>query len=246
MADHKVVGRDEWQAARDELLAREKEHTKAGDELARQRRELPWVKIDKDYTLATDEGAKTLAELFDGRSQLVIYHFMFGPAYDGGCPVNSSIADGLEGLLPHLHARDVTLILVSQAPLAKLQAYKERMGWTIPWASSADSDFNYDLGASYTPEQVLTWGLDAASMPPIVANNTAATGTDVNSYLTESPMMTAFTLQDGKVYQTYGTSARGVEFVMNYYPILDRVAKGRDEGESFESFQTWIRRHDEY
>jgi predicted dithiol-disulfide oxidoreductase (DUF899 family) len=243
MTDHKVVGCQDWQAARDELLQREKEHTRSGDELARQRRELPWVAVEKEYRLDADHGMRTLAELFDGRSQLLIYHFMFGPSYQAGCPVNSSIADGLNGLLPHLHARDVTLLLVSQAPLGKLQAYKHRMGWSIPWVSAANTGFNFDFGASYTEEQVRSWGLDESGLPPIVAQNAAATGTDVAGYLSESPAMNAFALRDGAVYQTYATAARGVEFLMGYYPILDRAPKGRDEGEAF---QTWIRRYDEY
>jgi predicted dithiol-disulfide oxidoreductase (DUF899 family) len=243
MTDHKVVGRQEWQAARDELLQREKGHTRLGDELARQRRELPWVAVEKQYRFDAGDGTRTLAELFDGRSQLLIYHFMFGPSYEAGCPVNSSIADGLNGLLPHLHARDVTLLLVSQAPLGKLQAYQHRMGWSIPWVSAANTDFNFDFGASYTEEQVRSWGLDEGGLPPVVAHNAAATGTNVAGYLSESPAMSAFALQDGVVYQTYATAARGVEFLMGYYPILDRAPKGRDEGEAF---QTWIRRHDEY
>jgi predicted dithiol-disulfide oxidoreductase (DUF899 family) len=243
MTDHKLVSRQEWQSARDELLLREKEHTRRGDELARERRELPWVMVEQDYRFDTDDGTRTLAELFDGRSQLMFYHFMFGPSYQAGCPVNSSMADGLDGLLPHLHARDVTLLLVSQAPLAKLQAYRKRMGWSIPWISAANTGFNLDLGASYSPEQVRSWGLDESTLPPIVAVNAAATGTDVTGYLTQSPTMSAFTLAGGAVYQTYTTAARGVEFMMPYYPILDRAAKGRDEGDGF---QTWIRRHDEY
>jgi predicted dithiol-disulfide oxidoreductase (DUF899 family) len=243
MTDHKVVNGEEWQAARDELLQREKEHTRMADELARQRRELPWVAIEKEYRFDTDDGTRLLAELFDGRSQLLIYHFMFGPSYHAGCPVNSSMADGLDGLLPHLHARDVTLLLVSQAPLAKLQAYKQRMGWSLPWVSSANTDFNFDFGASYTEEQVRSWGLDEDALPPIVAQNAAATGTDVPGYLSESPAVTAFALQDGAVCQTYAATARGVEFLMGYYPILDRAPKGRDEDDAF---QTWIRRHDEY
>ena len=244
MPDHKVAGRDEWQAARDELLRREKEHTRMADELARQRRELPWVEIEKEYRFDTDEGVRALAELFEGRSQLLIYHFMFGPSYQAGCPVNSSMADGFDGLLPHLHARDVTMQLVSRAPLAKLQAYKRRMGWSIPWVSAANTDFTFDLGFSYTPEQVREFlASGEAGLPPIVAQNAAATGTDVAGYLSESPAVSVFTLQDGAVYQTYTTTWRGVEFLMNYYPVLDRVPKGRDEGEAF---QTWIRRHDEY
>jgi predicted dithiol-disulfide oxidoreductase (DUF899 family) len=168
---------------------------------------------------------------------------MFGPSYEAGCPVNSSIADGLDGLLPHLHARDVSLLLVSQAPLSQLLAYRQRMGWRIPWVSSANSDFNYDFGASYPEEQVRSWGLDEGALPPIVAQNAAATGTDVAGYLSESPAMSGFTLEDGAVYQTYATAGRGVEFLMGYYPILDRMPSGRDEGDAF---QTWIRRHDEY
>jgi predicted dithiol-disulfide oxidoreductase (DUF899 family) len=240
MTDHKVVGRKEWQAARQELLEAEKAHTRMGDELAQQRRELPWVAIDKDYPFDTEQGPRTLAELFDGRSQLLVYHFMFGPSYQAGDPVNSSIADSLDGLLPHLHARDVTLVLVSRAPLAKLQAYKRRMGWRIPWVSSANTDFNVDFGASSTSR--ITPPVEGG-LPPIVAQNAAAAGTDVPGYLSESPVVSAFALQDGAVYQTYATTWRGVEFLMGYYPVLDRMAKGRDEGDGW---QLWIRRHDEY
>jgi predicted dithiol-disulfide oxidoreductase (DUF899 family) len=244
MTDHKVVDRQEWQAARDELLQREKAYTRIGDELARQRRELPWVEVDKDYRFDTDDGTRTLAELFDGRSQLLVYHFMFGPSYQAGDPVNSSIADSLDGLLPHLHARDLTLLLVSQAPLAKLQAYKRRMGWRLPWVSAANTDFSFDFGASATEEQVR--GLlppGEGGLPPIVAQNAAAAGTDIVGYLSEAPVVSVFTLQDGAVYQTYATTWRGVEFLMGYYPILDRMPKGRDEGDGW---QLWLRRHDEY
>src|SRR5919109_3763727 len=157
MTNHKVVDREQWQAAGDELLAREKEHTRMADELARRRQELPWVAIDKEYRFDADDGTRSLAELFDGRSQLLVYFFMFGPSYQAGDPVNSSIADGLDGLLPHLHARDLTLLQVSRAPLAKLQAYKQRMGWSLPWVSTANTDFNFDLGASATEEQVQEW-----------------------------------------------------------------------------------------
>ncbi len=243
MIDHKVVSRTEWEAARAELMRREKEHTRMADELARQRRELPWVAIEKEYRFDTDDGPRTLPELFDGRSQLLIYHFMFGPAYEAGCPVNSSMADGLDGLLPHLHARDVTLLLVSRAPLARLQAYKRRMGWRLPWVSAAETDFNIDFGASYPEEQVRGWGLAEDALPPIVGQNAAATGTDIPGYLSEAPAVSVFTHQDGTVYQTYATAGRGVEFLMGYYPVLDRVPKGRDEGDAF---QTWIRRHHEY
>jgi predicted dithiol-disulfide oxidoreductase (DUF899 family) len=243
MTAHQIAGREEWQAARRELLQLEKEYTRSGDELARRRRELPWLAVETEYRFDTDDGPRTLAGLFAGRSQLLVYHFMFGPAYQAGCPVNSSMADGLDGLVPHLRARDVTLLLVSQAPLAALQAYRQRMGWSIPWVSAANTSFNFDQGASVTPEQVSSWGLDTGGLPPIVASNAAATGTDISGYLTESPAVSAFTLQDGVVYQTYAAAARGVEFLMGYYPILDRAPKGRDEGEAW---QTWIRRHDEY
>ena len=240
MTDHKVVDRQEWQAARDELLQREKAHTRMGDELARQRRELPWVEVDKQYRFDTDDGTRTLAELFDGRSQLLVYHFMFGPSYQAGDPVNSSIADSLDGLLPHLQARDLTLLLVSQAPLARLQAYKRRMGWRLPWVSAANTDFNFDFGASATSR--ITPPVEGG-LPPIVAQNAAAAGTDVVGYLSEAPVVSVFTLQDGAVYQSYGTTWRGGEVLMGYYPILDRAPKGRDEGDAW---QTWLRRHDEY
>ncbi|MPZ52487.1 MAG: DUF899 domain-containing protein [Acidimicrobiia bacterium] len=242
--DHPIVSRADWQTARDELLTREKEHTRAGDVLARARRELPWVAIEKQYQFDTDGGPRTLAELFDRRSQLVVYHLQYGSSYQGACPVNSSIADCLEGLRPHLNAHDVTLLLVSQASLPKIQAYRQRMGWSIPWVSSANTDFNLDFGASSTEAQVREWAEPIVdSLPPIVAANAAATGTDVYGYLTESPWLTTFTLQDGTVYQTYATTARGLECVMNYYSILDRTPKGRDEAAGF---QLWLRRHDEY
>ena len=243
MSDHKVVGREEWQVARDELIAREKEHTRRADELARQRRELPWVAMEKEYRFDADDGQRSLAELFDGRSQLLVYHFMYGPTYEAGCPTCSSMVDGLDGLLPHLHARDVTLALVSRAPMERLRAYKQRMGWSIPWVSSANSDFSFDVGASLPVEQVRENMPPESDLPPIAGHNAAATGTDVPEYIAEIPAMSAFTLKDGAVYQTYGTTFRGVEFLMGYYPILDRAPKGRDEGEAF---QTWIHRHDEY
>jgi predicted dithiol-disulfide oxidoreductase (DUF899 family) len=245
MTDHKVVSREEWAAAREELLAREKEHTRLGDELARQRHELPWVRVEKEYRFETDDGTRTLAELFDGRGQLLVYHFMFGPSYEAGCPTCSSMADTVDGVLPHLNARDATMLFVSQAPLEKLQAYKRRMGWSFPWVSSARTDFNFDLGFSSSEEQ--TRGAIApmleAGMPPIVAHNASSTGTDIVGYLTELFGFSAFVLEDGAVYQSYATTGRGVEFLMGYYGILDRAAKGRDEGDEW---QVWIRRHDEY
>jgi predicted dithiol-disulfide oxidoreductase (DUF899 family) len=246
MTDHKIGTRDEWLAAREQLLAREKEHTRLGDELAQQRRELPWVRVEKEYRLDTDDGERTLGELFDGRSQLLVYHFMFGPSYEVGDPPNSSIADTVDGLLPHLHARDVTFVLVSQAPLAKLQAYKRRMGWSIPWVSSAKTDFNFDLGFSHTEEQgrqVVAQMMGSGALPPIVEQNARATGTDAVGYMTESPGFSSFVRDDGAVYHTYSTTWRGLEFVMGYYPILDHAPKGRDEGDAW---QLWLRRHDEY
>src|SRR5919108_4005775 len=244
MTDHKIGSREEWQAAREELLRREKEHTRIGDELAQQRRELPWVPVEKEYRFETDEGTRTLAELFDGRSQLLVYHFMFGPSYEAGCPTCSSMADGVNGLLPHLHARDVMMLFVSRAPLEKLQAYKRRMGWSLPWVSSADSDFNFDFGVSHTDEQVREqMGPMLDDPPPVLRQLSAACGTDVAGYVSEGPGFSAFVLDDGAAYHTYSTQARGLEFLMGFYPILDRAPKGRDEGGSTEF---WIRRHDEY
>ncbi len=246
MIDHRIGTREEWLAAREELLEREKEHTRLGDELALQRQELPWVRVEQDYLFDSDGGTMTLRELFAGRSQLLLYHFMFGPSYVAGCPTNSSIADALDGVLPHLHARDATMLLVSRAPLAKLQAYKRRMGWRIPWVSDGDSRFSFDYGFASTEEAVREWlvpMLKSGIAPPIIEHNARATGTDPVSYLSEGFGFNAFVLDDDVVYHTYATTARGVEFVMGYYPILDRTPNGRGEGESF---QTWLRRHDEY
>lgn len=240
----KIASREEWLEARKTLLEKEKELTRRSDELARERQTLPWVRVEKEYAFDTDEGTKTLAELFDGRSQLLVYHFMFGPDYEAGCPTCSSMADGVNGLLPHLHARDTTLLFVSSAPLPKLQAYKRRMGWDIPWVSSANTDFNVDLGGSFTDDFVQeNMAPHQSAFPPIAAQNAAASGTDVLAYVAESPAVSVFALQDGEVYQTYASTGRGVEFLMGYYPILDRAPKGRDEDDAF---QTWIRRHDEY
>jgi predicted dithiol-disulfide oxidoreductase (DUF899 family) len=243
VTEHRIATRGEWQRGRDALLAEEKEHTRRSDELAQKRRELPWVRIEKEYRFDADDGTRTLAELFDGRSQLLIYHYMFGPDYEAGCPTCSSMVDGFDGLLPHLHARDLTALLVSRAPFEKLQAYKRRMGWSIPWVSSANSDFNFDFGASFDVEQMGEQMPPEDQLPPIASHNAKATGTSLPEYISEMFGASVFTLQDGSVYQTYATTGRGVEFLMGYYPILDRVPKGRDEGEAF---QTWIRRHDEY
>ncbi len=211
MSAHEVVNRDEWNAARAKLLAREKEHTRLGDELARERRELPWLLVEKEYSLATDEGTRTLAELFDGRGQLLVYHFMFGPNYQAGCPTCTSMADGVNGLIPHLNAHDVTMLFVSQAPLEKLQAYKRRMGWSFPWASAAGSDFNFDLGFSRTEEQTREAfaPMLEAGAPRVVERNASSSGTDATGYLMEGPGFSAFVLDDGSVYQTYSTTARG-------------------------------------
>jgi predicted dithiol-disulfide oxidoreductase (DUF899 family) len=246
MTEHRIGTREEWLAAREQLLVREKEHTRLGDELARQRRELPWVPVEKDYRFDTDEGEKSLLELFEGRSQLLVYHFMFGPSYQAGCPVNSSIADAVDGVLPHLHARDVTFVFVSQAPLGKLQAYKGRMGWSFPWVSAALTEFNFDLGFSHTAKQgraVVAQMMKASEVPPIVEHNARSSGTDVAGYLTESPGFSSYLADGGTVYHTYTTTWRGLEFLMSYYPILDHAPKGRDEGQNW---QLWIRRHNEY
>jgi predicted dithiol-disulfide oxidoreductase (DUF899 family) len=241
MSDHKTGTREEWDAARTELLKREKELTRMSDELARQRTELPWVAVDKAYTFATADGRKTLAELFDGRSQLVVYHFMFGPDWDAGCPVCSSIADSFDGVLAHLAARDVTMIAVSRAPVEKLLAYRERMGWSFNWASSYETEFNWDFEHSSTREAVSG---RADKVPPFVSRFASSCGTDLIGYFTEGPGLTVFARSDGDVYLTYATTARGLEMVMNYYPILDRVPRGRDEHEPL--YQGWIRRRDDY
>jgi predicted dithiol-disulfide oxidoreductase (DUF899 family) len=209
------------------------------------RRELPWVAVEKEYRFETENGTRSLAELFDGRSQLLVYHFMFGPSYQAGCPVCSSSADAVNGVLPHLHARDVTMLYVSRAPLEKLQAYKRRLGWEFPWVSSADSDFNFDFGVSYTGEQLRAHAgpVLEGDPPPVLRQLANETGTDVAGYLSEAPGLSAFAIEDGTVFHTYSTYARGLEVVMGFYPILDRVPHGRDEaGES----EFWIRRHDEY
>jgi len=252
MAGHTIGTREDWLAAREELLKREKEHTKLGDEIAQLRRDLPWVRVEKGYRFETDGGEKSLAELFDGRSQLLVYHFMFGPSYEVGCPVNSSIADSIDGVVPHLRARDATLLLVSQAPLEKLQAYKRRMGWSIPWVSASPGDFNFDLGFSQSLEQsreaVARIELPSLALgeafPPIVEHNARSSGTDIAGYLTESPGFSAFVREGDDVYHAYSTTWRGLEFLMTYYPILDHAPKGRDEGE--DDWQLWLRRHDEY
>jgi predicted dithiol-disulfide oxidoreductase (DUF899 family) len=241
MTDHKVGTHEEWQAARDELLKEEKELTHRNEELAEKRRELPWVPVEKEYSFETDGGTKTLEELFDGRSQLLIYHFMFGPPYEAGCTACSSIADTIDPNVVHLRARDVTMLLVSRAPLEKLQSYKKRMGWGIDWVSTAGSDFNRDLGFTHTEEELRPF-LEG-EIPPTVKQMAEASGTDVARYVAESPGLSAYTLSDGVVYRTYMTTARGLEPMMGYYSLLDRTPTGRNEADS--GF-FWLRRHDEY
>jgi len=244
MLDHKIGTREEFEAARERLLVEEKELTRRSDDLARKRRQLPWVPVEKGYLLETQGGTKSLVELFEGRSQLLVYHFMFGPSYEAGCPVNSSIADSFNGLLPHLAARDTTMICVSGAPLAKLLAYRKRMGWSFNWASSYESDFSVEIGFSGSQEETREWATPILDqLPPVAYRNAEAVGTDLITYLAEGFGFSAFALKDGTVYETYSTTARGVEFLMSYYEILDRTPKGRDEDDGF---QLWIQRHDEY
>jgi len=241
MTDHTVATQEEWQKARDALLQDEKELTRRNDELARKRRELPWVKVEKSYTFETERGTKSLAELFDSRSQLLVYHFMFGPPYTAGCTVCSSIADTLAPHVPHLQARDTTLLLASRAPLENLLAYRQRMGWAIDWVSSGGSDFNRDLGLLHTEEELKPF-LDGP-IPPVVEQMAQASGTDVAGYVAEGPGLSAYALLDGTVYRTYVTTARGLEPAMAYYGLLDRTPLGRqEEGEA----EHWLRRHDEY
>jgi predicted dithiol-disulfide oxidoreductase (DUF899 family) len=248
MTNHKVGTQEEWQAARDELLAEEKELTRRNDELAEKRRELPWVPVEKEYSFETDGGTKTLEELFDGRSQLLIYHFMFGPSYEAGCTVCSSITDTIDPNVVHLAARDVTMLLSSRAPLEKLRSYKQRMGWSIDWVSTVGSDFHRDLGFLHTKEELKPF-LEA-DIPPTVKQMAEASGTDVAGYVTEGPGLSAYVLSDGVVYRTYVTTARGLEPMMGYYFLLDRTPLGRNE-EDFghrldDSRPFWLRRHDEY
>src|ERR671923_914996 len=227
MPEHRVGTQEEWQAGRDELLGEEKELTRLNDELAERRRQLPWVPVEKEYSFETEDGTKSLADLFDARSQLLVYHFMFGPSYEGGCPVCSSIADTLAPQVPHLKARDATLLLASRAPLEKLLAYRERMDWGIDWVSSGGSDFNRDLGLLYTEEELKPF-LEG-EIPPTVEENARSCGTDVVGYVAEGPGLSVYALSDGTVYRTYVTSARGLEPAMAYYGLLDRTPRGRDE-----------------
>jgi predicted dithiol-disulfide oxidoreductase (DUF899 family) len=241
MPNHKTGTHEQWQTERDELLVLEKELTRRGDELAARRRELPWVPVTDDYRFETENGTRTLAELFDGRSQLMIYHFMFGPPYEAGCPTCTSIGDTLNPQVPHLRARDTTLLLASRAPLEKLLAYRDRMGWQIPWVSTVGSDFNRELGFVHTEDELKPFL--AGAIPPTVVQNAAMCGTDPAGYVAEGPGLSVYALEDGTVYRTYVTTSRGVEPAMAYYALLDRTPYGRCEDGPEPS---WLRRHDEY
>jgi predicted dithiol-disulfide oxidoreductase (DUF899 family) len=256
MTMHITGTRNEWLAARLELLAAEKELTRRSDELARRRQALPWVRVDKEYRFETDEGSASLADLFQGRSQLLVYHFMFGPDYTAGCPSCSAIADGFNGFVVHLANHDVMLWAVSRAPLEKLQAYKRRMGWSFPWASSFGSDFNYDFGVAFTEEQqrsgVVEYNFRAMDTKSELSDSDtlAVFGTDAATVTREAPGMSAFALEDGVVYHTYSAYIRGLDGLWGMYQWLDRAPRGRNEmmvrglGDLRGAF--WYRRHDEY
>jgi predicted dithiol-disulfide oxidoreductase (DUF899 family) len=257
MTKHRIGTRQDWLAARLELLEAEKQLTRRGDELAQQRQALPWVRIDKEYQFETEQGRATVADLFAGRSQLIVYHFMFGPDYVAGCPSCSSIADGFNGIAVHLQNHDVAFAAISRAPLAKLQAYRQRMGWTFPWASALSSDFNADFNVSFSVEQQRQGieynyrrepGFESGGIGEAltkrgegpVAEHAAMTGTDVATYTRERPGMSAFVLEEGVIYHTYSSFARGLDGLWGMYQWLDRAPKGRNET------GTWWRRHDEY
>ena len=251
MTKHMTGTRQEWLAARLDLLKAEKALTRQSDAIAEQRQALPWVRIEKDYQFDTDAGRASLKDLFRGRSQLLVYHFMFGPDYKAGCPSCSSIADGFDGITEHLAHHDVMLWAVSRAPLAKLQAYEKRMGWSFPWASSSDADFNFDFNVSFSEEQQRAGGIeynyrrgghamDAAQYPEPVKQFAASCGTDAPTYTRDRPGMSSFVLEDGVIYHTYSAYARGVDGIWGMYTWLDRAPKGRNEQ------GVWWKRHDEY
>ena len=251
MTNHRVGSREEWVTARLELLEAEKAHTRRGDELAAMRQELPWVRVDKEYRFDTEDGPASLADLFQGRSQLLVYHFMFGPEYQAGCPSCSAIADGFNGFTEHLANHDVMLWAASRAPLPKLQAFKRRMGWTFRWASSRSGDFNYDFNVSITEEQQRTGGseynyrrgghaMTETALPPVVIENAARAGAEPAAYMRERPGVSAFVIKDGVVYHTYSTYARGLDGLWGVYQWLDRAPKGRNET------GVWWRHHDRY
>jgi predicted dithiol-disulfide oxidoreductase (DUF899 family) len=248
MPDHKVGTSEEWRVARLQLLDAEKALTRQGDQVAQMRQQLPWVRVDKEYRFDTDEGAATLVDLFHGRSQLLVYHFMFGPEYQAGCPACSAIADGFNGFVVHLANHDVTLCAVSRARLAKVQAYKQRMGWSFPWASSFDTDFNFDFQAAITEEQQQTGAVEynfrTVDMRPDPnaddSPDASPVGTDLATYSRQMPGMSAFALDDGVVYHTYSAYARGLDGLWGAYQWFDRAPLGRNES------GFWWRRHDEY
>jgi predicted dithiol-disulfide oxidoreductase (DUF899 family) len=251
MTKHKTSSRTDWLAARRELLALEKEHTRRSDELALMRQALPWVRVDKAYRFETDAGTATLPDLFQGRSQLLVYHFMFGPDYTAGCPSCSAIADGFDGFAVHLANHDVTLAAVSRAPLAKLQAFKGRMGWHFPWASSFGGEFNFDFNVSITEEQQRAGGveynyergtqaIDQKEPPQIAKDIAKGCGVDAPTFLRDRPGMSTFAMEDGVVFHTYSTYARGLDGLWGMYQWLDRAPLGRNEK------GVWWRRHDEY
>jgi predicted dithiol-disulfide oxidoreductase (DUF899 family) len=255
-ASHPTATRDQWLSARLELLEAEKDLTRRSDELSRMRQALPWVRIDTPYRFDTDTGSASLVDLFDGRSQLLVYHFMFGPDYKAGCPSCSAIADGFDGSVVHLANHDVTLMAISRAPLARLQDYKRRMGWTFPWASSFGSDFNFDFNVSFTEDQqrhgevLYNYRRSKTTRAPRDADGSARSGpvdelaarsgTDAATYTRERPGMSAFVLENGVVYHTYSTYSRGVDGIWAMYAWLDRAPRGRNET------GPWWRRHDEY
>ena len=250
---HPTATREQWLAARLELLEAEKAHTRRGDELARRRQELPWVPVEKEYRFETAAGPASLPDLFGGRSQLLVYHFMFGPDFAGGCPSCSAIADGFDGVVVHLEHHDVAFVAVSRAPIAKLEPYRQRMGWTFRWASSLGSDFNYDFNTSVTEAQqrsgsvdynyrpVDTGWLESPDPQGGAAQHAAMAGTDVATFTREAPGMSAFAMQDGVVHHTYSAYARGLDALWGMYGWLDRAPKGRNEDAG-----AWWRRRDEY
>jgi predicted dithiol-disulfide oxidoreductase (DUF899 family) len=252
MTDRKIGTREQWRAARLELLEAEKELTRRSDELARQRQQLPWVPVEKEYSFETEDGKASLADLFRGNSQLLVYHFMFGPDYEAGCVACSAIADGFDRSNVHLANHDVTLMAISRAPIDAIRSYKRRMGWTFPWASSDDGDFNYDFDVSFTPEQRAggdgEYNYRPVTAPPgglggegdPVSQVAAMSGVDAATYMREAPGMSAFALEDGAVYHTYSTYARGLDQLWAMYQWLDRAPKGRNET------GLWFRRRDEY
>jgi predicted dithiol-disulfide oxidoreductase (DUF899 family) len=252
MTNDRIGTREEWLEARLQLLQAEKELTRRGDELAQQRQQLPWVPVEKDYRFETDDGSASLADLFGGRSQLLMYHFMFGPEYTAGCPACSAIADGFDGSVVHLQNHDVAMMAVSLAPIDAIQRYKRRMGWSFPWASSLGSDFNFDFDVSITEEQqhggTVEYNFAPRDVTPaleagpdsVVAQVAAMTGTDPATYTRQAPGMSAFALEDGVVYHTYSAYARGLDGLWGMYQWLDRAPKGRNEQ------GVWFRRHDEY